>query len=323
MTIKEIATALLRDWGVLSLNPDSDTQSTNQSGISTGDLEAVCLYINGALEEIFDDGPSFISQRPQGGILYAPTPVTLTVTNKSTTISGLTTWASWMQGCTIRIAGDDADNRLLSQTELALPCRSTTGSTSGTVYCDAIALPSTVSHLLGPVQIPNLVQLEMCRSLEEFNQNNGRNVVWTPRTVMTFISSAYRPKIIGQPIWGFVDSVYDSTSEEGLKKYLLINPMPGQEYLISYTGRIFPPRVIPDDIDDGDHTTDPENVLPQEWVRSVLLPIARMRSVSDPRFGQTADGQRMAELRRQFDRARAILENQYAARVNTPAHYAG
>src|SRR3954471_19138884 len=121
MTIHKLGLALLRRIGVLSYDPAANATNQNRRGLCTGDLDEALHAINGAMEECFALGPIELSEQQQAAVLRAATGVTLDVTQYATTIANLTAWAGWMQGCTIRIAGDSRDNELISQTQLLRP----------------------------------------------------------------------------------------------------------------------------------------------------------------------------------------------------------
>lgn len=311
MTVRDIALILLRDFGVRSLDPASNLNNRNARGISTGDLEAVCQYINGALQELFNDGPAAISERPLGEVLRPETAVTLTATQYSKTISAVTTFASWMVGCTIRIAGDSYDNELLSSTELARPYMGTTGSSkTASVWGDAVQVASNVSHLITPINLVGSTRLEVVTTRQQFqyvaNDANIRGL----RDIGVQESLTYN-KVIGTPAWAFVDTRYD-TAATYLPKILRVAPMPGQAFTVVGKLKVTPPVITPANIDNGDHTTDPNVTLAADWLESVVLPIARQRASSDALFCNK-DG--LGEIARQFVIARAIMKGETPLRA--------
>src|SRR3954463_13913919 len=118
LTIHKLGLALLRRIGVLSYDPAANATNQNRRGLCPGDLEEALIAINGAIEECFALGPIELSEQQQASVLRPATGVALDVAQYSTTIANLATWASWMQGCTIRVAGDARDNELISATQL-------------------------------------------------------------------------------------------------------------------------------------------------------------------------------------------------------------
>src|SRR3954471_2940195 len=103
MTIHKLGLALLRRIGVLSYDPAANATNQNRRGLCPGDLDEALNAINGAMEECFALGPIELSEQQQASVLHAATAVALDVTQYSSTVANLGTWASWMQGCTIRI----------------------------------------------------------------------------------------------------------------------------------------------------------------------------------------------------------------------------
>lgn len=318
ITVRQGALILLRDIGVTSLSPSANQNNRNARGIGPGDLEAVCLAMNGAIEEIFDLGPAAISQQPFGEIIRKDTPITLDVTNYSATVANVTSWSDWMLGCTVRIGSDSLDNRFLSRTRLARPYTGATATTVAShVFGDALPLPSSMSHILEPVAIPGIVHLKMVNTREEFDSYAAQTLIITPRTRTSTPQSTVHNKFIGEPNIGFVDTIYDPLVMY-LQKFLRVTPMPGQDYPINFTVKLKPPVVAPADIDPGDHTTDPSVGIPLEWIPSVLIPIARQRMSSDPLFGNL-DGKE--EILRQYKAALKVIDNQVAGRTRTQAIY--
>ena len=174
-TCQPVGLRLLRDFGVISLDTASPANQVNP--IEAGDLDDVAGVMTAGLQDIFDLGPSEIREKPGGAYLQAPTSVTLTVTQGSTTISSLTTYASWMLGCSIRIAGDDQDNELQSSTKIAVPYTGTSGSVTATVYGDCIQLDDTVGRVIAPVTLPNQAPLIPAGTRAEFMRLAGYPLV--------------------------------------------------------------------------------------------------------------------------------------------------
>lgn len=306
MTIKDVALLLLRDMGITSLVPSTTLDSTNTRGVGAGDLNAVAAAITGAYQELFEHAPATISERRMGGVLRGQVNVTLTANNFSTTISGLTTYASWMLGCTLRIAGDIGDNELLNTTTLVRPYMGTTGATTAQVWGDAIRLDPSVSHVLDPATIPNYWQMRMARDRVELLNTAAALPVRTPQTRPAGSGSLSLTKRTGIPECYMVEGQYEPATAY-LPLYLRVAPMPSGDLPLEFRAKLLPPVVTAADIDGGDHTTDPNTIIPLSWVQAVLLPFARLRIASDPLF-DNREGVKTIE--REYHAARAILENQ-------------
>lgn len=300
---------ILRDWGIRSLDPLDNQSNTNGRPIGTGDLETAIGYLNGALEEAYNDGPASISQRPVGGVLRPQTAVTLHPVQYDTEIAdAITGWQDWMIGCTIRIDGDAFDNELISANELARPYMGTgAAGTAAIVFGDCIPLPFGASHIISPVKLVGSSDLTLVGTRREFEGLTWYGDVWRlPGFCVSTAPSPTYNKQIGTPRWGLADTLAVQTGE-GVPKYLRVVPLPAQAWSVKFTATMTPPSITADDVDDGDHTTDPGVNLPVDWAASVIVPIARQRASSDPLF-TNLDGR--GEILRQFSIARAILKGE-------------
>lgn len=166
-TIGELARIAALDIGVNSFDP-SETNARNERGLARGDLVALAAVITKSSQTLFDKAPGSVSERQKGFALRAPTTVSLTVTQYSNTIAFTAGYASWMLGCTISIAGDGIFNEVVTSTSLLRPFMGTSGTFSATVWCDAIALDSTIKNVVGPVWVPNRAPLSMAIDREQF-----------------------------------------------------------------------------------------------------------------------------------------------------------
>ncbi len=276
MTIQDIAKDLLRYIGITSLDPAAESGNLNVRTIVASDLTFVATCINGSLQEIFGLAPASIREREIGGVLRAPTTVTLDGTQFSTTIANLTTYAAWMIGCTIRIAGDDQDNQIISSTALLRPFMGSTATgITATVYADAIKLDATHSRVLEPVSVPRVRCLVPCTSKEQFLYGHKRL-----DTIESWTASQME-KPIGDPLRWMAESRYDGTTA-GMLVFLRVNPMPSAAMPITYRVKVKPTEVTVENI--GDESTNPEEIIPMDWVESILVPFARKRMMAHPHF---------------------------------------
>ena len=306
-TVQSLGLQLLRELGILSLDTSANLNNLNGRGVNTGDINAVLVAINGAFEEMFKDGPASLSEIHTGGVLRPSTGVTLTATQYSDTVSAVTTYAAWMQGCTVRIAGDTNDNEFVSSTKLMRPFIGANGSAiAATVYGDCIPLDTSITHVLDPVQIVGLRGIRMKATREEFIAAGGLGAPMSPdSTPYDYGLNCVTNKSSGCPTYGFVDSRFSTSSTTGLQKFLRFNFLPAAAYSIIYRAKIKPPAYVPDDIGTS-MVTDPGTVMPFDNMTSVLFAIARKRISGDPLFGNSAA---IPEIDRQYREAKAILEN--------------
>lgn len=299
---------LLRLFGVTSLNPASP--ANQPFPIEPTDLDDIVGVINSSLQDIFDTGPLEDREKNLGGSLHGPTAITLTATNGSSVISGLTTYAAWMLGCTIRISGDSQDNELTSATQLVRPYQGTTGSViPATIYGDCIQLDDTVSKVLSPVSLPNQIPLISCTDRFQFMRQSGYPLV------VTSTGSAYGypffwfvQKIISRPLFWYLEGAY-TAGLSYVPRRIRVGPMPDQPYAIGYKAAMTATSIAATDIDPGDHTTDPGVLfpLPDSQVESILYPICCQKLTGLAQFKN--DGTK-AEIARAYrvslDRLRGI-----------------
>ncbi len=317
MNYRAIAEELLARIGVVNLDPadDLNTNVANGRGLNVDrDLPAVVTCINGGLQEAYTLCPSNLIERQVGDVLRPAEGVTLTVTQYSPVISSLTTFASWMLGCSIRMEGDEIDNRIVSQTELARPYLGTSGSgKAATVYADCIAVPSTYCAVVAPVEISTRRgPLRMCSTREEFILWNNPHVTNRQGWIL-YGGYPLHNKTIGEPVASLADweSLGGTTQP---KLYLRFNPMPDRVYSITYTARLAPPTITLADIwASGTPTVDPGVPVTLPLPEGILLSICLQRWSSNPSF--QAEGSQLQEIARQYKEAKAMM-------LKRPAQYA-
>lgn len=286
LTCNGVARLQLLDLGVTSFDPANPTVQSTQ--ITSSDLYYCAYAQTAAYQEIYSDETGEPKNQPGSTLLNAPTTVTLNVTQNSKTISSLTTFASWMIGCTIRITGDSQDNEIISSTLLARPFTGSTGSgISAQVFGDCIALDDTIGRIISPMFLPSGNEVCEVTDRRQFVVNGGYPVanwgiypgVWWYRPFWSF---AQKP--VGNPLVFFIDGQADPTLDY-VPRRLRVSPMPMTAQVLSYSVQINPPRVATADIDNVGHT-DPgvKIAVPNGWVESMFVPIARYWNMSNPRF---------------------------------------
>lgn len=286
LTVQQVALLGLQYFGVVSLNPASP--SPQAQPIQPNDLPMVLRCLNGAFQQYFKDGPSEVRESNVGANINAPTTVTLTATNGSTAISGLTTYASWMLGCTIVITGDTQDNELTSSTLLARPFQGTTGTgISATVYNDSIQLDWTVSEVLNPVFIasPSMTFLRPCKTRMEFARIAGVPLVTTPD------GWAYDwpffwivQKAVSRPLWWYLEAAYSSPLGY-VPRRIRLAPMPGMQLSMGFRITSTATRYLVADVMNNDFS-DPGTLLPinDGDVEELLMPIFIKKLSECPQF---------------------------------------
>lgn len=323
-TCQQIAKRALRFWGITSL--DASTPAGQTAPIEAGDLDDMAGYMTSTLQEIADNLPTESKQQAGSAYLNLPTNVTLTATLGSRTISALTTYAAWMIGCTIRIAGDNEDNEIISSTELARHYAGASASgITATVYADCVALDETVEHVLEPVFVSNQWPLLKAQSREQFLRL-GRYPMVTDSAGNSF------PMGFGLPFWcygqkpvaerpytWFVDGAYLG-SLDYLPRRLRVSPMPGVAQVLAYTIAACPPRFTSASITAGSPHTDPgvKIPIPNGWIESIYLPIL-VQQISGHELFKNREA--LPEIARSYKAAMARLKDASGAPGGMVAHY--
>jgi hypothetical protein len=207
-------------------------------------LEDVALALTQALQEIASVGPLEARETPGFAVLHAPAAITLSVTAQSNAISSVSGWQNWMQGCTVRIGGDDQDNELLSNTTLARAYMGSSDSgVAATVYGDTITLDDTIGKVAAPLWLPNEMPLWPAKDRFEFLRLGGYPLVTDVNGMATGLPFyLYYRKPVARPWTWFIDGAYDA-SLGYTQRRIRFSPMPDQAYSVAYTAGRNPPRV--------------------------------------------------------------------------------
>lgn len=314
MTVQQIVLHMLSYIGIRDLNPTNNSIVSNpgmaSGGVGAyGDIQFALNKLNMAMQHVFREGPSTLSERPGGTVLKAPRQVTMTVTQYSTACVVSTGWAADMIGCSVMTSGDaGGENEFLSATKLRRPHPWTSGQITCTVYHDSVALLSDVRAIIEPVELPNRYPaLGITTSQKDFDAFNSGYVGTQRRSA--------------QPRAVMMDAIYDGAMPVKVIKF---NPMPDQIYPVRWYEKIDPtPYVLADVIGSGNEAvgpfTDPNKVLPIHWVESVLLPIATELFISHPSFSNPAAA---AAITKEAAIARSImLPDEIVSRSGSAGHY--
>lgn len=313
-TVQSLAIQLARDLGITSFSTSDNTDNRVNRPVTTADKNALVLAINGAYEEIFKDGPATISETEVGDVLRPSTGITLTATQYSTTISPVVTYASWMKGCTIRIAGDTGDNQLVDGATLHRPFTGSTGSTTATVYADCLPL-SGVLQVMPPIRILGKGEMRIVDSRDEFARWSNQTSGYDSGTNYGNYN-ADTNKQTGDPTVVFVDTRYSGTTA-GLQKFVRFNTLPSSVLSVIYRAKLASPAFTITDIG-SDVASDPGTVLPLDSLSSIVYAIARKRISGDPLFGAP---HALAEIDRQYRHALAQLGSSQVSLAPKMGHY--
>ena len=233
---------------------------------STAQRQWVCNAINGALQELWQNGPPHFKRRELSGILHGATPVIFLVSPNSANIYDFQGWADWMPGCTVRIDGDTYDNEIVDGGKLLQPFQgSANGVVRAQVFGDCLNLDPSVSSILGCVRLADIRELEPSPNREAFNRAN----YWHEGDYgEALLSVQVRRKWTGQPHTYWVDTVFlpsvpNQSTEPGVEGNiyqqpsrplqpvvrLRVAPIPQQQYIAKFDCEMNPQSVDVDTLE--------------------------------------------------------------------------
>ena len=315
--IKDVSKRLLRDIGVTSLSGNIPAGQIIE--IENGDRDDIAMIMTAAMQEMYDDGPSEMSQRPGSCYLHAPTNVTLNVTVGSNAITSVTTYASWMEGCTIRISGDEQDNEIINSTTLGRPYTGgTANGVSAVVYADSYTFDDTIQHIMEPVfssNPQNFWPIQMASSAEDFSRMGGWPMVGTPSGFAMGSLWLFSKKTASGRILAWMSDGYYDPALNYLKRRMRFTPMPDRAMSIGFTALHNPPRIIGSQISDSNTDVLP---VPNTWVESIYIPICRQIMTG---HGLFKSNDSKPEIARAYKAAKARLKNTRGAIADTFAKY--
>lgn len=293
-TIYECGTLLL---GHYSPEERSIPDSPDFDGRNASVVEAM----NGALQECYGNGSPWMRWDERGTILHEPTTVTLEVVDGSHEAQITNGWADWMAGCTTVITGHDVDNQLRNDTaatSLKYPYAGTTGGVSGTVYHDCVMLADDVMSLHGIVtvdgrEIPPRVNTQLnAINTQDYGFHHEHDYFQGPRgRAIRTANAAGCPLAYALETWS-----YDPYAPPRLRLRLV--PASGTHGVMDYRVMLKPPVI-------GDIASLDTVPVPQGFVHSVFLPIARQRLMASPFWREQGGGE---EIRRAYQEAIDLLQ---------------
>src|ERR1700747_3668670 len=157
MTGQQVVLDLLRYVGVTGFTPIQNDQALNRPGLDNDDINRAIEAINSALQTIQKWGPQVMKYDFRSAFFFAPIQVTLLSINQSDKTATLNADPpSWINGCSIRLAGANDVNQIKSVNGRILTfLRGFTGPNATnvlcTVYSDCAAIGSDVQAILEPV----------------------------------------------------------------------------------------------------------------------------------------------------------------------------
>ena len=293
LTAHQLALRLARHIGVTTFDPGDPSNASPLAGLQDGDIDEIDACVN---------APVAVCFARLGIELRAPAPVTVQVTAESNALAAFSGYASWMDGCTIRIDGDACDNEVVDGSTLLRPYVGPTteaGMVSATVFADCASPGPEVIGIVDPIgtcgsgHLPAL--LTRVTSRAEFESWWGIATKRTGRPEVCFVETRFFP----------------ARSRLGIR--LRVHPMPTESMLLTYGARLNAPVITAADVG---ATNDPGTgfPIPGGWAESVLLPIALQRFTTHPNFAPESAKE---EIARQAEAARKMMQS--AAPQRTPA----
>lgn len=267
MTVTQAVTRLLRHF--------SDEERSIPSSVTyPGRCEECLDALNDAFTELVEFSPAFLRKDTRGRALAAPASVSLAVTLGSTsaTLAGAS-YATWMPGSTVVIAGSEIDNEILESTAagadwtltLRFPFDGATGSKAATIYNDAFTLLASEIEIIEPVEILGVAELGKITGPADLKFPLDTED-YSRRTRRHLTSPSRRSQVTGDPaVYWVEDHVPSSTASEMVRR-LRVFPLPSAAGTLSYESRIAQPV----------YATVDGTVIPlsERHASAVLLPMA-------------------------------------------------
>jgi hypothetical protein len=279
MTALQAVTRLLRNFS-------PEEQSIPSSVTYPGRVEDCLDALNDAFTELVELSPSFLRKDSRGKLLNDPAAVTMAVTAGSTaaTIAGAS-YATWMPGCTVVIAGSSIDNEILEAAAsggdyiltLRYPFDGSTGNASATVFHDAVTIAATELEIIEPLQLFGAGELHQVGGPSDLNklldpeEDYGRR----PRRSRTS-SIIRRSEVTDAPAVYWVESHVPSAAASEMVRRLRIFPLPRAAATLAYEARIAQPVYAT-----ADGTVIP---LSERHASAILMPVATYLLTRSPFF---------------------------------------
>ena len=254
-----------------------EERSIPDSASYPGCNAAVAGAINGAFQRLFAGSGPWVRKDSRAALIYAPTAVTVAVTNGSTSAT-VTGWASWMAGCLIVIDGDETENRIKNDSAsavLKIPFGGTTGTKTATVYCDTVTVGEDVLEVHEPItfkgdRLTPLPSTGTPGSLVTVNDFGTPAFVNFAASNNGLVASAGTPRFFSVDTW-----TKDSVTPSGQR--ISLSPVPDAAGVIEYETTLQAPCV-------SDLSRSTDLPIPLNLADSVFLPIATMMLFDSPFF---------------------------------------
>ena len=240
--------------------------------------------INAAIQDVHNIARHLFKQRFSTSVL-GPVQIPISLTSGSPVFSS-SGYLSWMQGCTVKIAGE-TDNAFASATTLRRPYLGPTINAYATVFQDSILLDPTIGQLdamgffiaYADFIYPIPIKVRLAGNRSEFD----RFYLWNHR----FHQHA----------------LVESFPEGGeLVLRMALYPLPQGPSTLNYTGFLKPTKITAANLTTEDTTT---LLTPDDWDESILRPFFLKRWSCSPWF---RDADVRKDLLDQYQMAVEILK---------------
>lgn len=211
--------------------------------------------LNGALKEIQVLADAWLYRQEQGIYVNAPVTTTGVFTAGSRTFTPLAgTWAAWMEGCTIVVAGSP-DNQIMGYDPVSLdgtlrdPHTGATGTLATTVHHDSIQMDEIVSEVLYPVMWGADYELTEVGSAGEAARR------WSGRDVSDYdygVSrgghqrTRHRALSAGTPAYVWVDNFWNDLNIQ--EKRMRLAPYPDVAERLLFNAKLEVPQFSVEDV---------------------------------------------------------------------------
>ena len=270
-------------------------------------LESAVDAINQAAQYIYLKGPSSISKRDIGLSTRPFSTFTISGSAYATTATSSGT-STWMTGCSFKLSGDTAYNRLLENAAGTLafqnPLRETVSGETATVWNDALPLSADIIEILGGVTLDDTVTLRAATNEQNlFNESCVYGTSDYGRQFPTQIAA--RPPVPGQPRAYYVESVNPNTNAAIAPLYMRLAPYPIDQHVIRFRARVRPPKVAVSDLDASNNgaSCTRQIAIPAAFDETFLLPIAKQFFTGSAFFNNNAQKEEIARA------AKAAMED--------------
>lgn len=275
MTVVSLAESLMGDYSPEERSiPDSNTYPGRNAW--------VIAAINGALQEYWTVTGIKTRQEAIGALIYAPTSVEVVVAAGSDS-GAITGYATWMAGCSIVIDGHDIDNQIRyseddgSEASFKYPYGGTTGTKTALVYHDCLSIREDVMNVYKPVRVDRQEIWPIANpdglSVRTYGDFGSHRMSFTPPINARVADTA-------GTICGYSVDTYACPQTGAPLNRMVLSPAAGYAGIIDYQAKVKPFHV------DSLSSTSPLPI-PNEFVESILMPMARKRLATSPFFRNT------------------------------------